>query len=289
MRTRPAPERLGSRAAPARQRFRRPTANNGPDQISTKRMSKRTLNSKCESFALTNNLSHHGLHANTPMPPSMNSPTAVAPLHSSRESAREPLTHSEVVLQTLLSRQSHWPLTSPGPNDTALAAIFDAALRAPDHGNLRPWRFVVVRGAARAALGEVLVDIACARSPDEPRSAHAHRARKAQAAPVIIALGAAIDETSTVPEVEQLLAVGAAAMNMLNAIHALGYGGFWATGPDSYDTAMHAALDFQLSERLLGFIFVGTPQPDQRPATRPERSAFVREWTGPSTRTQPAD
>jgi nitroreductase len=138
------------------------------------------------------------------------------------------------------------------------------------------------------ALGEVLVDIACARSPGEPRSAHAHRAQKAQAAPVIIALGAAVDPRSTVPEVEQLLAVGAATMNMLNAIHVLGYGGFWATGADSYEPAMRSALGFEPSERLLGFLFVGTPPANQRPAKRPGRAAFVREWTGSSSqRTSP--
>ncbi|MGH8778245.1 nitroreductase family protein [Paraburkholderia sp.] len=191
---------------------------------------------------------------------------------------------SQIVLQSLLSRQSYWPLTSPGPNDTELASVFDAALRAPDHGKLRPWRFVVVRGAARAALGEVLVDIANARAPDEPRSAHQHRAQKAQAAPVIIAIAAAIDTTSTVPEVEQLLSVGAATMNMLNAIHALGYGGFWVTGPDSYDAHMHASLGFGSDERLLGFLFVGTPSAAQRGTVRPERTAHVREWTGPVTR-----
>jgi len=186
-------------------------------------------------------------------------------------------------LDVLLSRQSHWPLTEPGPADAELNLIFDAALRAPDHGNLRPWRFVTIRGDARGRLGDVLVDLACARSPGEPRSAHAHRRQKANAAPLVIALGAALSDHPTVPETEQLLAVGAATMNMLNAIHALGYGSFWATGPDSYDTAMHAALGFQSSERLLGFLFVGTPQSKQCAAARPERSAHVREWTSPSS------
>lgn len=216
----------------------------------------------------------------------MNSLFALEPL--ARTAAVDPQERAEIALQALLSRQSHWPLMSLGPDDQDLAAIFDAALRAPDHGRLRPWRFVIVRGAARAALGEVLVDLACARSPGDPRSAHAHRAKKAQAAPVIIALGAAIDTASSVPEVEQLLAVGAAAMNMLNAIHVLGYGGFWATGADSYDAAMHTALGFEPSERLLGFLYVGTPQPNQRPATRPEHTAFVREWTGPTSKPTPA-
>jgi nitroreductase len=74
--------------------------------------------------------------------------------------------------------------------------------------------------------------------------------------------------------------MGAATMNLLNAIHALGYGGFWATGDDSYDPAMHAALGFGASERLLGFLFVGTPvRSNERPAARPDRATFVRELT----------
>jgi hypothetical protein len=55
---------------------------------------------------------------------------------------------------------------------------------------------------------------------------HEHRCQRAHAAPLIIALGAAVAGDSHIPEVERLLSVGAATMNMLNAIHALGYGGF---------------------------------------------------------------
>ncbi|MDR5776832.1 MULTISPECIES: nitroreductase [unclassified Caballeronia] len=194
------------------------------------------------------------------------------------------INRSQVVLDSLLTRQSHWPLAEPGPSDAELAQIFDAALRAPDHARLRPWRFVLVRGEARGALGDVLVDLACARTPDEPRSAHAHRRQKAFAAPMVIALGAAVDDTSHVPEIEQLMSVGAATMNLLNAIHALGYGGFWATGDDAYEPAMHAALGFGPAERLLGFLFVGTPQRfSGRGAARPERAGFVREWTAPAS------
>jgi nitroreductase len=160
-------------------------------------------------------------------------------------------------------------------------------LRAPDHGNLRPWRFVTIRGDARGALGDVLVDLASARSPDEPRSAHAHRRQKAFAAPLVIALGAAISAHPKVPEIEQLLAAGAAAMNMLNAIHALGYGGFWSTGPDSYEARLRDALGFGPNERLLGFIFVGTPKTLGQAPARPARSAHVREWK-PTQPTPPA-
>lgn len=195
--------------------------------------------------------------------------------------ARSATPDASAVLDILLSRQSHWPLTEPGPASAEVDLIVDAALRAPDHGNLRPWRFVTIRGEARGALGDLLVDLACARAPGEPRSAHAHRRQKAFAAPLVIALGAALSAHPKVPEVEQLLAAGAAAMNMLNAIHALGYGGFWATGPDSYEARLRDALGFASNEQLLGFLFVGTPKNPGQPPLRPARNAHVREWLPP--------
>lgn len=184
---------------------------------------------------------------------------------------------------TLLSRRSYWPLADPGPSDAELDLIFDAALRAPDHGRLLPWRFALIRGDARVELAETLVDVAAAREPDKPRTAHAHRRDKAYAAPVIIALGASVSRDSAIPEMEQLLSVGAATMNMLNAIHALGYGGFWATGPDASDAALKSALDFEPADRLVGFLFVGTPKSFERRAARPPRSDHVREWLGRSS------
>jgi nitroreductase len=186
-------------------------------------------------------------------------------------------------LSMLMSRQSHWPLVEPGPDDAALDVIFDAALRAPDHGRLRPWRFTFIRGEARAELGDLLVEAERARSPDEPAENLAQRRQRAFAAPVIIALGAAVSTATRVPETEQLLSAGAAAMNMLNAIHALGYGGFWATGPDSYDKTLQAALDFEESDKLIGFLFVGTPAKPVRAVDRPPRGNYVREWLGRSS------
>lgn len=181
-------------------------------------------------------------------------------------------------LNVLMTRQSHWPLAEPAPDDSQLQQIFDAALRAPDHGALRPWRFVLIRGDARQKLGELLVDLACARAPGEPRSAHEHRGRRALAAPVVIALVVSLTRETKVPEVEQLLSVGAAAMNMLNAIHALGFGGFWATGPDSYEQQMHRALGLTERDRLLGFLFVGTPPDGVRAVQRPPSDRYVTEW-----------
>jgi nitroreductase len=189
----------------------------------------------------------------------------------------------QLALEALLSRQSQWPLAAPAPTDTELNLIFDTALRAPDHGRLRPWRFVIVRDEAREDLGQVLVETSTKRHPEAPAETHEQRRRKAFAAPLVIVIAASVSTQTNVPEVEQLLSVGAAAMNVLNAIHILGYGGFWATGPDAYDADLHAALDFEPNERVLGFLFVGTPPETPEVAPRPARGDFVREWLGRSS------
>lgn len=205
--------------------------------------------------------------------------TEIAGPHTANTAAAE----RQAFFDILLGRQSYWPLIDPGPGDAELNLIFDAALRAPDHGRLQPWRFTFIRGDARAELAEVLIDIAASREPDKPRSAHEHRRQKAYAAPVIIALGASLVTGGPIPENEQLLSAGAATMNMLNAIHALGYGGFWATGIDTYDAALRDALDFDASDRLIGFLFAGTPKSQERSTLRPPRANHVREWLGRSS------
>lgn len=178
-------------------------------------------------------------------------------------------------MDLLLSRHSPWPLTEPAPDAAALDLVFAAAMRAPDHGQLRPWRFVIVRGEARAALGQVFARAARARDPYD--DGERFRA-KAVAAPMLVALVAHVKAPHKVPESEQVLATGAAVMNMLNALHILGFGGFWATGVNAYDESVKAALGLGASDRLLGFLYMGTPKDRLLPPERQDAAALVREW-----------
>ncbi|PRH36261.1 nitroreductase family protein [Burkholderia gladioli] len=187
------------------------------------------------------------------------------------------------LVDILLSRQSHFQLAEPAPRDEEIELIFDAAMRAPDHAQLRPWRFALIRDEARAELAEVLVELAAAREPQLTRDELESRGETARSTPLIIAVAAAIREDGGIPEVEQLLSTGAATMNMLNTIHALGYGAFWITGDDSYDPKLPAALDFEPGDRLLGFLLVGTPVSRDAPPPRPSRADHVREWLGRSS------
>nr|WP_145545515.1 nitroreductase [Variovorax boronicumulans] len=182
-------------------------------------------------------------------------------------------------LDLLLTRHSPWPLIEPIPSDAELQRAFAAAMCAPDHGALRPWRFVLVRGAARERLGDLFVQAARLRDPlgDAERFR-----RKALVAPLLVAVVAHLQPHPKVPEIEQTVATGAAAMNLLNALHLQGYGCFWVSGPNAYDPTVHAGLGLAANEQLLGFVYVGTPQHrDKQPPARAGIAPHVREWHGP--------
>jgi nitroreductase len=183
-------------------------------------------------------------------------------------------------LDVLLSRRSipAQCLTGPGPDEAQLGAALDAALRAPDHGRMQPGRFKLIRGAARARFAELLVSAARARDPAMPPAQLDKLRSRPQQVPLVIAVGARLRDNPKVPEIEQLLSVGASAMNLLNALHAQGFGAIWLTGPSVYDPAVAKGLGYADDERLLGFMYVGTigavvPMAPARPA----RTPFVSE------------
>lgn len=186
-------------------------------------------------------------------------------------------------LQALLSRRSipALQLHEPGPSQAQIDLAIDAALSAPDHGALRPLRLVLIRGGARARLSELFVHRMQQRDASIPPGKIDKARRMPLSAPLVIAVGARVLQQHKVPELEQLLAVAAGVMNMLNAFHAEGYGAIWLTGGNAYDPQIAQALQFAADERCLGFIYVGSiDAPVSAPARRLERSAVVRDWDG---------
>jgi nitroreductase len=186
-------------------------------------------------------------------------------------------------MEMLLSRRSAQGLQDPAPDAAALDAILAAGLRAPNHGNLRPWRFIVIAGADRAAYADIAVAAMQARMPDAPPSEAIRMRGKILGAPLIVGLGVQIVPDHKIPEIEQVMAVAAAAMNMLNAAYALGYGGKWVTGPNSYDPSVASALGLNAPDRLAGFIYFGTPATAALPVPRPAVAAHRTDWHGAVT------
>ena len=179
-------------------------------------------------------------------------------------------------LDTLLSRASNGALVDPAPSGAALEQIMQAGMRAPDHGKLRPWRFVLIAGEARAAFAEHAIAAMLARDPAATVFEQDRMRGKLLAPPLIVALGAEIATGHKIPETEQVQAIAAAAMNILNAAHALGFAGKWVTGPNAYDPAIAARLGVA---RVIGFLYLGTPA-EPVPTPRPPAMAdYVRAWT----------
>ncbi len=189
---------------------------------------------------------------------------------------------SVVPLEYLLSRRSTKFLKSPGPDESQLAQIFQAAMSAPDHGRLQPWRFALIRGESLGRLADMAISAIKAEGLPLTPEKEASNRRWLEELPLLIAIACKIDHSNTkIPEHERMLAVGSAVMNMLNAAHMLGYGAFWSTGLGSYVDEVSENLGFDsLDYRFMGYLAIGTPIKDLGPVQRPDFAQFVTEWTG---------
>lgn len=182
-------------------------------------------------------------------------------------------------LDLLLTRYSVGPkhLAEPGPSDAQLALMVQAALRAPDHAELVPYRFKLVRGAAKAGMAALFAD--AARAAGKGEAGAALDAERALRPPVTVAVIARIDlGHPLVPAHEQWAAVGGAIAHFLAAAHALGFGGKMLSGAKVRNPAIAAAF-CEPGETLVGWIALGTPtrQPTG-PARKPDPGQVLIDW-----------
>jgi nitroreductase len=180
------------------------------------------------------------------------------------------------MMETLLSRASASSFDAAGPTSDELHLILQAAVRAPDHGKLRPWRFLVVSGDGRAKLSELFAEAARRRDPGANEAAIEKEKSKPLRSALTIVVAAKITRGHKIPEIEQTLSAGAAAMNILNAAHALGYGAKWVTGANCYDAWFKEALGLDPADPIVGFVHIGAlPETGQPAAERPDPRGFT--------------
>jgi nitroreductase len=166
-------------------------------------------------------------------------------------------------------------LLAPGPGDAALQDIVEAAGHAPDHGKLRPWRFILVPASRRADLGEVFVDALVARRPDADDAARtAARDKAGYAACLLVAVLVDDPAAGPVPRTEKLVALGAAIQNMLLAGAAAGYASGLASGGALDTPAMRRLLRLAAHEEAVSFIGFGTAAEPKPPRGRLDTAGF---------------
>jgi len=176
------------------------------------------------------------------------------------------------------SRQTILPkrLGSPGPNAAELAQILGAAAHAPDHGQLVPWRFVLVPEASRAPLADVFAQALLERDP-AATSEQAEQAReKAHRSPLLLL--AVVDAERGDPDIdlaERTVSAGCAVQNMLLMATAQGYGSALTSGKALKAASLRSLFQLATSEQALCFISIGTVQSRKAVRARPLANTYV--------------
>ncbi|MGF6152849.1 NAD(P)H nitroreductase [Pseudomonas fluorescens] len=181
-------------------------------------------------------------------------------------------------LDALLNRVSVPRLLDPAPTAAQREVLFSAAMRAPDHGHLQPWRFLTVEGAAREQLGEILAEAARLQDADVPQALVDKARNGPLRAPLVVVVVAHVQDHVKVPKSEQLLAAGCAAHAILLAAYAQGIGAVWRTGELVYSAHVAQGLGLAEGEEVIAFLYLGTPQNEPRVAGKVDLAEFVSAW-----------
>ncbi len=176
-------------------------------------------------------------------------------------------------LSLLLTRRSVAKLEAPAPEGKVLENIIEAGLRAPDHGNLTPWRFVIAQEKGLKKLSEILVSAAQAsQSSDDV----VEKLRNAPfRAPMVITVIAKVTTHPKVPAFEQHLSAGCAVQAMQMAAVAQGFQGIWRSGEWMFDPNVRSAFSVEGDDEIVGFLYLGTPTIEPVKAPKRPLANFV--------------
>ncbi|HEY0885968.1 MAG TPA: nitroreductase [Ramlibacter sp.] len=197
-----------------------------------------------------------------PLPPASAEPSASAQWASALIQHR----------QTILPKR----LEEPGPDEGQLELILQAAAAAPDHGELLPWRFVLIPGAARARLADVFAAALLERDPAAAEEQVARAREKAFRAPVLMLAVVRMGPTGDdVPPPERLVSAGCAIQNMLLMATAQGFGSALTSGKALQAAGLRALFRLGEDEQAVCFVSVGTAVRRKPGRQRPDPARFV--------------
>ncbi|WP_249977094.1 nitroreductase family protein [Vreelandella olivaria] len=182
-------------------------------------------------------------------------------------------------LTLLYERSSMGKLTEPGPSAEQLNTIYQAALRAPDHKELRPWHFIEFTGEGRERLGELFAEAEFQEDPHANDETLNSARKKPLRAPMVIAVIAKVTpDIPKVPKMEQVISAGCAAHGILLAAHALGLGAMWRSGKYAFDPVVRKGLGLDEDDEVVAFIYLGSLAGRHKPLPQHSVTDFVEHW-----------
>ena len=197
----------------------------------------------------------------------------------------------ETLRQTILSRHSVSPkrLVEPGPDGMQIKQMIEAASCAPDHGQLRPWRFVQFPQATRDHLADVFEQALVERLPDADGESRQRARDKAGRGPVLLGIIVRLDgdelkgrdpKTERVLAEEQYTSAGAALQNILLMTHAMGFAARTTSGHAVRTATFRTALKLATNEQFLCFVSIGTADSNKPAKPRPDPADLFSVWDG---------
>jgi len=175
-------------------------------------------------------------------------------------------------------------LTEPAPSDSEIETMIRIASRVPDHGRLAPWRFILYRGDVRREIGDKLAELAVKLEGPLPDMRLEKERTRFSRAPLVIGVVAIVRDNPKIPQWEMFLSGGAAAMNLVLAANALGYGTNWISNWYSESDEGRALLGIGRNERVVGFVHIGTFAGEAPERPRPDVGGLYADYSGPAER-----
>lgn len=171
-------------------------------------------------------------------------------------------------------------MSEPGPSESQINQMLEIAARVPDHRKLEPWRFVLFEGEARARFGRHIASAFIRNNPEMPEDRAMFEGERFLRAPLVVAvISSPVECPRGTPQWEQELSAGAVCFNLCLAAQAYGFGSQWLTEWYAYDKPVNKALGLSPTERLAGYVYIGTPSLPATERSRPKLSDKVTHWT----------
>lgn len=187
------------------------------------------------------------------------------------------------IIDFMLARNSPpiQDLKGPGPSDDEIALMLKVATHVPDHGRLEPWRFILYRGEVRHRIGEALAELVDTVEGPQPEGRKQKERERFSRAPLVIGVVSSPKPNIKIPEWEMFLSGGAAAMSLLLAANALGYGANWISNWYSEVEEGRRLLGLAPHERVVGFVHIGNYAGPAPARPRPDVSKLYADYSGP--------
>lgn len=169
----------------------------------------------------------------------------------------------------LARRQSASILVEPKPDRSTVEKILQVGGTVPDHGALKPYRFVVVEGEGREKFADAMVNAAEEAKGSVEEKKKAKLKAKAYAAPLQVVIVFSPQDDDKIPEWEQMASASCTGYAMVLAANALGFGAVWKSFGFDPGSQMKNIFQLMKQERILGWVNIGTEKDRERSPRSP--------------------